>query len=105
MSATETAIGALADKLATIVGREACLTDGHDIEPYAVDWRGAFQANPAAVVKPASTEEVSAVMRFAADENLAVVPAGGRTGLPECSTTRCPRAASSRDASGKARWI
>ena len=81
MSATETVAGALADKLATIVGREACLTDGHDIEPYAVDWRGAFQANPAAVVKPASTKEVSAVMRFAADENLAVVPAGGRTGL------------------------
>ena len=73
MSATET--------LAHIVGRDACLTDGHDIEPYAVDWRGAFQANPVAVVKPASTNEVAAVMRFAADENLAVVPAGGRTGL------------------------
>ncbi len=69
------------DILANIVGRDAYLTDRHEIEPYAVDWRGAFQANPVAVVKPASTDEVAEIMRYTADQNLAVVPAGGRTGL------------------------
>lgn len=69
------------EPFADIVGGHACLTDVEDMAPYAVDWRGAYQANPVAVVKPASTDEVAAVMRTAADQNLAVVPAGGRTGL------------------------
>lgn len=64
-----------------VVGDAACLTIDGDIEPYAVDWRGAYQGTPVAVVKPASTAEVAGVMRAAAAADLAVVPAGGRTGL------------------------
>lgn len=69
------------DAFADIVGGPACMSEPDDVAPYAVDWRGAYQANPVAVVKPASTDEVAAVMRTAADQSLAVVPAGGRTGL------------------------
>ncbi|MFY0611280.1 MAG: FAD-binding oxidoreductase [Hyphomicrobiaceae bacterium] len=69
------------DAFADIVGGSACMSEPDDVAPYAVDWRGAYQANPVAVVKPASTDEVAAVMRTAADQSLAVVPAGGRTGL------------------------
>ncbi len=71
------ALAALAD----VVGTTACLTDSEDIAPYAVDWRAAYHATPVAVVKPASTAEVSEILLRAAAENLAVVPAGGRTGL------------------------
>ena len=67
------------DQFADVVGPAACLTDPNDIEPYSLDWRGNFNARPTAVVKPASTNEVAGVLRAAAD--LAVVPAGGRTGL------------------------
>ncbi|HUS95971.1 MAG TPA: FAD-binding oxidoreductase [Hyphomicrobiaceae bacterium] len=69
------------DTLADVVGPAACLTESVDIAPYAVDWRGAYQGTPVAVVKPASTAEVSEVMRRAGAQDLAVVPAGGRTGL------------------------
>ncbi len=67
--------------LAEVVGSEACLTAANDVEPYAVDWRGAYRGTPAAVVKPGTTAEVAEVVRRAAAEGLAVVPAGGRTGL------------------------
>ena len=66
---------------AEVVGPNACLTDRNDIAPYAVDWRGAFQGQPVAVVKPATAAEVAETVRRAAAANLAVVPAGGRTGL------------------------
>jgi FAD/FMN-containing dehydrogenase len=69
------------EHLAEVVGPSACLTSGEDIAPYAVDWRGAYNAVPTAVVKPASTGEVAEVVRRAAAADLAVVPAGGRTGL------------------------
>lgn len=72
-----TAIAALAD----VVGPSACLTAPEDVAPYAVDWRGAYKGTPVAVVKPGSTAEVSEIVRRAAAQGLAIVPAGGRTGL------------------------
>jgi FAD/FMN-containing dehydrogenase len=69
------------DHLAATLGRRHVLTAAEDIAPYAVDWRGAFRGVPRAVIKPASTQEVATVMRACAAAGLAVVPAGGRTGL------------------------
>lgn len=69
------------DSLVDVVGSSACLVEPNDVAPYATDWRGAFNATPVAVVKPASTAEVAEVVRRATDQNLAIVPAGGRTGL------------------------
>ncbi|CAE7309314.1 d2hgdh [Symbiodinium sp. CCMP2456] len=45
------------------------------------DWMGKWEGRSAAILKPASTEEVSAVLRYASEKNLAVVPQGGNTGL------------------------
>jgi FAD/FMN-containing dehydrogenase len=72
-----TAIDAFTD----VVGPHACLTAAVDVSPYAVDWRGAYKGTPVAVLKPATTAEVAEVVRRAAGHGLAVVPAGGRTGL------------------------
>jgi FAD/FMN-containing dehydrogenase len=66
---------------AEVVGPSACLNAPEDIAPYAVDWRGAFKGTPVAVVKPGTTAEVAEVVRRASAAGLAVVPAGGRTGL------------------------
>lgn len=68
-------------RLAEVVGSAHCLATPDDVAPYAVDWRGSYRGAPSAVVKPASTAEVSEVVRRAGAEGLAVVPAGGRTGL------------------------
>ena len=69
------------ETFANIVGAQACLTERDEVAPYASDWRGAYEAQPVAVIKPGSTAEVAGVMQAAAAAQLAVVPAGGRTGL------------------------
>ncbi len=69
------------ETLAEVVGPAACLTATEDIAPYAVDWRGVYRGTPLAVVKPNALAQVAEIMRRSAAQGLAVVPAGGRTGL------------------------
>ncbi|MFM9941953.1 MAG: FAD-binding oxidoreductase [Hyphomicrobiaceae bacterium] len=69
------------ETFAEVVGPSACLTASEDIAPYAVDWRGVYRGTPVAVVKPNATVQVAEVIRRCATAGLAVVPAGGRTGL------------------------
>jgi FAD/FMN-containing dehydrogenase len=66
---------------AGIAGPGNVLTAPEDTEPYSVDWRGAYRGSPIAALRPGSTEEVSALVKLCAAENIAIVPAGGRTGL------------------------
>ncbi|GAA0599609.1 FAD-linked oxidase C-terminal domain-containing protein [Craurococcus roseus] len=67
--------------LADAIGARNVLRDPPDVAPYAVDWRGAYRGAPLAVLRPGTVEEVSAAVRACAAEGVAVVPAGGRTGL------------------------
>lgn len=69
------------DTLAEAVGPRNCLRDPADVAPYAVDWRGAYHGTPQAVLRPGAVEEVSAAVRACRELGLAIVPAGGRTGL------------------------
>ncbi len=69
------------EQLAAIVGQAAVITDAQDAAPYATDWRKRYFGKPLAVVKPASTGEVAAVMRLCAQTRTAVVPQGGNTSL------------------------
>lgn len=48
---------------------------------YASDHTEDFVFYPAVVVKPESTEEVSAILRYCYENNLIVTPSGARTGL------------------------
>jgi FAD/FMN-containing dehydrogenase len=63
------------------VGPAHVLTEPADVAAYATDWRGAYGGTPLAVVRPASTAEVSAVVRLAHDAGVAIVPQGGNTGM------------------------
>jgi len=56
-------------------------TDPADLETYGKDWTKVYPPRPSAVVFPKSTAEVSQVLKFCQDHDLAVVPSGGRTGL------------------------
>jgi D-lactate dehydrogenase (cytochrome) len=67
--------------LAAIVGRAALATADADMAPHAVDWRKRYVGRPLAVVKPASTEEVAAIVRLCAQTRTPIVPQGGNTGL------------------------
>lgn len=69
------------EKLRQSVGSQGVLTEAADLEPYVVDWRGVYRGATAAVVRPASTAEVVAVMKLCADTGTALVPQGGNTGM------------------------
>jgi FAD/FMN-containing dehydrogenase len=71
----------LSERLAAIVGTQGLITDARDMEPYVVDWRGYYRGKTPAVVRPASTAEVAAVVKLCAETGTGIVPQGGNTGM------------------------
>ena len=67
--------------LAGIVGARHVLTDPADFAGAMEEPRGLYHGKARALVRPASTDEVSAVLSLCHRERLAVVPQGGNTGL------------------------
>lgn len=56
--------------------------DDHDVmAPWMTDWRGRYTGKAAAILSPANTAEVAAIVRIAARERLALVPQGGNSGM------------------------
>jgi FAD/FMN-containing dehydrogenase len=76
----------LVERIRAIVGSTGLITAPQEVAPYASDWRKRYVGRPAAVVKPASTAEVAAVVRACADSRTAIVPQGGNTGLCGAAT-------------------
>lgn len=68
------------DQIAQTIGADRILT-GADAAPYGKDWTGAYTSTPLAVLRPASTAEVAAILKIANETKTPVVPASGRTGL------------------------
>ncbi len=68
-------------RLEAIVGKSGLLTEAADTEPYLIDQRRAYRGATVAVVRPASTEEVSKVVALCAETGTPIVPQGGNTGL------------------------
>ncbi|RXT52797.1 hydroxyacid dehydrogenase [Bosea sp. Tri-44] len=69
------------EALAGIVGAKNVITDADAMVPYLKEPRGLFHGKAQAVVRPGSTAEVSAVMRWASETGATVVPQGGNTGM------------------------
>ena len=63
------------------LNRSQIITDSADMAGYIEDWRGNFSGTAAAILLPASTKEVSEIMRAAATHDQVIVPQGGNTGL------------------------
>ena len=67
-------------QIEAIVGAAGVVAD-HDLWPaYLNDERGLYQGEAAMIVRPASTAQVSDVMRVCHEHGLGVVPQGGNTG-------------------------
>ena len=71
----------LIERLSAIVGAQGLITDARDMEPYVVDWRRYYRGSTPAVVRPASTEQVAAVVKLCAETGTGIVPQGGNTGM------------------------
>ncbi|WP_109513910.1 FAD-binding oxidoreductase [Pseudomonas ovata] len=72
---------ALIDELAALVAPARVLTDAPSLETYGKDWTRQFIPAPLAVVLPRTVEHVQAIVRWANEHRVALVPSGGRTGL------------------------
>lgn len=68
------------EKLKAILG-PANVLQGDDAAKWSHDWTGQYQFTPLAVLRPATTAEVSAVMKLAHATQTPVVPVSGNTGL------------------------
>jgi FAD/FMN-containing dehydrogenase len=68
-------------RFAEMIGEANVLTSPDDQAPYLTEWRDLYQGVTPMVLRPGSTQEVSAVMTYACQNDLKVVPQGGNTGL------------------------
>lgn len=80
------------DALAAMLGPKGFTTDADAMAPWLTDWRGKYHGAAAAMLSPATTGEVAAVVRLCADNDVALVPQGGNSGMVGGATP---------DASGK----
>jgi len=71
---------ALLREFAAVIGEAHVLT-GDAAAGYAVDWTGRFRGHAPAVLRPADTAEVAAVLAVCREAGVPVVPQGGNTGL------------------------
>ena len=71
----------LVDRLKAIVGERGIVAEPRERTPYENDWRDQYHGRAAAVVKPASTEEVARVVALLAQARVGMVPQGGNTSL------------------------
>ncbi len=69
------------DSLTRIVGEDHAIRDAEAMAPYLVEWRDRYVGKAALVLKPGSTAEVSAILKFANATRTPIVPQGGNTGL------------------------
>jgi FAD/FMN-containing dehydrogenase len=67
--------------LTELVGQPGLLTDPFDTAPYLEDWRRIYHGRTPAVVRPATTAELAAVVRYCAQAGVGMVPQGGNTGM------------------------
>jgi FAD/FMN-containing dehydrogenase len=70
----------LIHSLSALVGSDAVLI-GEAAMPYYTDWRGRYSGHALAVVFPADTQQVAAIVQLCAANQIAIVPQGGNTSL------------------------
>ena len=80
-----TAHSALLDQLRQTIGAANVLTEG-DLSAYEQDWRKRETGKSLAVVRPANTQEVAAVVKDCVQAGVSIVPQGGNTGMVVGST-------------------
>ncbi|MBE0485052.1 FAD-binding oxidoreductase [Marinobacter sp.] len=78
---SEQIIASLKELMATGDAPGKVLTDPADLDTYGKDWTKIYPPKPLAIALPKTTEQVQALVKFANEHQVALVPSGGRTGL------------------------
>jgi FAD/FMN-containing dehydrogenase len=71
----------LLSDLATRLGSRGFTRERADLEPWLTDWRGRWHGRAAALVSPATTEEVRYIVSRCAEAGVALVPQGGNSSM------------------------
>jgi FAD/FMN-containing dehydrogenase len=64
-----------------LLGDKGFVSDADALKPWLTDWRGRYTGKAAAMLAPASTAEVAAIVALAAQHRIALVPQGGNSGM------------------------
>jgi FAD/FMN-containing dehydrogenase len=71
----------LVEELRAVAGRPHVVTDPDVLASYGRDWTGRWARRPRVAVRPATTDDVAAVLSACAAHGAPVVPQGGNTSL------------------------
>ena len=78
MNSSQTAMIAA---LRPLLGDKGIVTDPERIAPWEIDWRRRFSGHAPAILAPADTAQVQAVLRAAAEHRVPLVPQGGNSSM------------------------
>jgi len=67
--------------LEQLLGPKGFISDPDSIAPWLTDWRGRYHGQSIALLAPANTTEVAAVVRIAHEHRIPLVPQGGNTSM------------------------
>jgi FAD/FMN-containing dehydrogenase len=65
----------------SLLGAKGFTDDAETMAPWLTDWRGRYTGQAAAMLSPADTAEVAALVKIAALHRIALVPQGGNSGM------------------------
>lgn len=69
------------DEAFALLGPRGFTSDHEVISPWLTDWRGRFTGRALAMASPATTEDVSRLVRLCAAHGVPIVPQGGNSGM------------------------
>jgi FAD/FMN-containing dehydrogenase len=69
------------DEASALLGSRGFTRDPELMTPWMTDWRGRFTGRALAMASPASTAEVSALVKLCAARGIPIVPQGGNSGM------------------------
>src|SRR5690625_2941814 len=72
---------ALREALLEVVGPQGLIEDPEAMRPYLAEQRGRYRGRTPFILRPASTTEVSCIVKLCAEAGVAMVPQGGNTSL------------------------
>jgi FAD/FMN-containing dehydrogenase len=72
---------AILDQFAAALGPKGFTRDAEAMAPWLLDWRGIYNGRAAAMLSPQSVDEVSALVKIAAQHGVGLVPQGGNTSM------------------------
>lgn len=68
-------------ELEALLGPKGFSADADTMAPWLTDWRGRYHGKAMAMLSPKNRDEVAAIVRFAVQQQIPLVPQGGNSGM------------------------